>query len=174
MLAVSFACSDEKPIDIGGGGTPTEAYKQLYAAVKSKDTEAIKKALSKKSVEFGVMAAQRQNSPVEKVYENGFTATTFSDTLPPIRDERIKDDMAALEVWNSRESKWEDLPFVNEDGGWKLAVGEMFAGTYTSPGRGRDFLEKEAANAVSNTLPLVSNTNVNSSRPARAGDKKAQ
>lgn len=124
--------------------TPTEAYKRLYAAVKSRDTEAIKQQMSKKSIDFGAMAARRNNTPLAKMYEHGFTATTLSDTLPTIRDERVKDDMGAVEVWNVRDEKWEDLPFVLEDGVWKLAVGDLFAGTFRSPGRGHDILEKEA------------------------------
>ncbi len=127
--------------------TPTGAYKRLYAAVKAKDTEAIKKELSKKSVDFGAAFAQRSGKTLEQAYENGFTATTFSSTLPEIRDERIKDDMGAIEVYNSKDHVWEDLPFIYEDGAWKLAVGDIFAGTYQSPGKGRDQLEKEAANA---------------------------
>ena len=68
--------------------------------------------------------------------------------LPNIRDERVKDNMGALEVWNSKESKWEDLPFMVEGGQWKLAIGEMWANTWKSPGKGRDQIEKEAANAL--------------------------
>jgi len=142
--------------------SPTQAYKDLYAAVKSKDTEAIKKQLSKKSIEFGVMASQRNNTPVEKVYENGFTATTFAANLPQMRDERISGDMGALEVWNSKDKVWEDLAFIKEDGAWKLAVGDMFAGSYKSPGPGRDLLEKQAANAAANAeLPPAANSNAN-------------
>lgn len=158
-MALGFACGNQPT---PGSDTPTDAYKRLYAAVKSKDVEAIKKQLSKKSIDFGVMAAQRNNTPIEKVYENGFTATTFADKLPEIRDQRIKDEFGAVEVWNSKESKWEDLGFVLEDGVWKLAIGDMFGGTFKSPGRGRDSLEKEAANAIANTTaPTVPNTNVN-------------
>jgi hypothetical protein len=104
------------------------------------------------------MAAQRNNTPVEKMYENGFTATTFSETLPELRDERIKENMGALEVWNAKDNKWEDLPFINEDGGWKLAVGDLFADTYKSPGRGLDSLEKEAANNVTQGVTPSGNT----------------
>ena len=149
LLVISsvFACSQMS----SGGATPTEAYKLLYAAVKSKDTEAIKKQLTKQSLEFGAMAAQRNGTPIEKVYENGFTATTFSESLPTMRDERVNGDMGALEVWNSKDSKWEDLAFIKEDGAWKLAVGDMFAGTYKSPGPGRDVIEKQAANAAANS-----------------------
>ncbi len=131
---IGSAC--QEPTPGAGEDSPTGAYKSLYAAVKSKDTEAIKAVLTKKSIEFGKMASERNKTPLEKVYENGFTATTFSETMPNIRDERIKDDMGAVEVWNSKDSRWEDLPFIKEDGGWKLAVGDMFAGSYQSPGPG--------------------------------------
>lgn len=132
------------------GDSPTASYRRLYSAVKSKNTEAIKNQLTKKTIEFGAMAAQRNNTPIDKIYENGFTATTFSDSLPTMRDERMNGDMGALEVWNSKEKHWEDLAFIKEDGKWKLAVGEMFAGTYKSPGPGQDQLDKQAANAAAN------------------------
>jgi hypothetical protein len=147
VIAFVFACGGMA----SGGASPTETYKLLYKAVKSKNIEDIKKQLTKKSIEFGLMASQRNNTPGDKVYENGFTATTFSETLPTMRDERINGDMGALEVWNSKESHWEDLAFIKEDGAWKLAIGEMFAGTYKSPGPGRDLLEKQAANAAANS-----------------------
>jgi len=147
LLTLTFACSGTGGIS---GDSPTEAYKRLFAAVKSKDTEAIKKQLTKKTIELGKMSMSRFKKTEAQAYENGFTSTTFSEMLPEIRDERVKDNMGSVEVWNSKESRWEDLPFINEDGAWKLAVGELFAGSFKSPGKGRDQLEKEAANAVSN------------------------
>jgi hypothetical protein len=161
LIGCVFACNG-----MAGGATPTEAYKLLFAAVKSKNTESIKKQLTKKTIEFGLMASERNNTPVEKVYENGFTATTFSDALPTMRDERINGDMGALEVWNSKDSRWEDLPFIKEDGAWKLAVGEMFAGTFKSPGPGLDLRQKEAANAQANSnVANISSSNSNSPIP---------
>jgi hypothetical protein len=146
-----------------GSDTPTEAYKRLFAAVKSKDTEAIKEQLSKKTIELGVVSSQRFNKPLASAYETGFTATTYAETLPTIRDERVKDDMGAVEVWNAKDGQWEDLPFIYEDGRWKLAIGEAFAGTYRSPGKGRDLTEREAANAVSDkTVRIPVNVNSNS------------
>jgi hypothetical protein len=130
--------------------SPTEAYKRLYTAVKSKDIEAIKKNLTRKTIEFGVFAAARNKVPPEKMYENGFTATTFAPELPEIRDERINGDHGAVEVWNAKESRWEDLPFIREDGAWKLATGELFAGTFQQPGLGRDLRERIAANMALN------------------------
>lgn len=158
ILAIGFACRT--------ADSPTEAYKRVFAAVKSKDIEAIKKQLSKKTIEFGMMAAAKNSTPIEKMYENGFTGTTFSDTLPPMRDERIKENMGAVEVWNSKDTQWEDVPFVNEDGAWKIAFGDLFAGSFKSPGPGRERREREAANAVANNyVPPAPNTNTNTSKP---------
>lgn len=159
VIAIGFACGGQNS---RGADSPTESYKRLYAAVKSKDTEAIKKQLTKKTLDFGVMSSQRYNKTLDEAYENGFTDTTFSESLPTIRDERIKGNMGSVEVWNSKNSVWEDLPFINEDGGWKLAQGDLFAGSFKLPGKGRDQREKEAANAVgANTVQPLTNTNGN-------------
>ncbi len=139
--------------------TPTNAYKLLYKSVKAKNTDDIKSVLTQKTLNFVDSAAQRQNVTVEKVLENGLTATTFTTVMPEIRDERIKDDMGAIEVWNYKDSKWEDLPFINENGGWKLAVGDVFGGTYKSPGKGRAQIEFEAKPQPTITRDAPANSN---------------
>ena len=148
--------------------TPTEAYKRLFAAVKSRNVEEIKRSMSTGSLGFAEMLAGQQKNPVEKVLENGFTSSTMAAELPEIRDERVNCNSGAVEVWNSKENTWQDLPFIIEDGMWKLAVGEMFSGGYQSPGKGRDTKEKEAANAMrpANTIPS-GNSNVNTNRPVK-------
>lgn len=157
LMLIGFGCNgSENKTNVKG--TPTEAYKKLYEAVKSKNTDAIKAVMTKSTVAFAQAHAQRTNQTLEKVLENGFTATTFAASLPEIRDERVKDNMGAVEVYNSKESKWEDLPFVAEDGEWKLAIGDLFANTYRLPGKGRATLEMEAANAAGNNMIIV-NTN---------------
>lgn len=169
ISAVLIGCnpqsSSNKAANPSGVGedSPTGAYKRLYTAVKAKDTEAIKAAMTKKSLDFAKMAAAQQNKPVETVLQNGFTGTTFADSLPQIRDERVDGDMGAVEVHNDKENKWEDLPFVREDGSWKLAIGEMFANTWKSPGKSQSEKEREAANAMSNNLVPgnISNANAN-------------
>jgi hypothetical protein len=161
FVVLSFGCQNSTTA-VSGADSPTGAYQKLYAAVKKKDINAIKSVLSKKTLEFAKMASAQQNKSVEKVLENGFTATTFSESLPEIRDERIQDDMGAIEVYNTKEKTWEDLPFIREDGAWKLAVGDIFADTWKSPGKGRYQKEREAANVAGNTMvPLDPNINGN-------------
>jgi hypothetical protein len=70
--------------------------------------------------------------------------------------------MGAVEVHNDKENKWEDLPFIREDGAWKLAIGEMFANTWKSPGKSQAEKEREASNAMSNNMvPMNVNGNAN-------------
>lgn len=154
-----FSCQPPKQ-EIGNAQTPTEAYKMLYAAVKSKDPEKIKKMMSKDSMVFAEGAAKQQNKSIESVLENGFYASTFSATLPKMRDERVKDNFGALEVWNEKERLWEDVAFIKEEDGWKIAVGDIFRGTYQSPGKSQSIIEKENANA-SNPNNAMSRGNIN-------------
>ena len=162
LAAIAISCGSAGSTGSSTSDTPTEAYRRLYAAVKSKDTNAIKNEMSKQSIAFVQSAAAMQNKTVEQVYSNGLTGTTFSDTLPEIRDERVKDNMAAVEVYNSREKKWEDLPFVLEDGKWKLGIGDAFKGSYQSPGKGRAQKEMDAENKLGNNKIIenpAANTN---------------
>ena len=70
--------------------------------------------------------------------------------------------MGAIEVYNAKDRVWEDLPFIREDGVWKLAIGDMFAGSYQTPGKSESQKEQEAANALGNNMiPLDENANVN-------------
>lgn len=151
----SAGASDSGPL----AQTPTEAYQMIYNNVKAKQPNAIKQLMTEKTIGLAQAQAQRSNSPLEKIFENGLTGTTFSPTMPEIRDERVKGEMGAIEVYNSKDSRWEDLPFIKEKGGWKLAVGDLFAGTYQSPGKGLAQIESEASNSMGNNMVTIPNIN---------------
>jgi hypothetical protein len=171
LIAASLliACGGQQQVASSSDDSPSGAYKRLYDAVKSKNSDSIKATMTKKTLDFAKMASAQQNKTVEQVIENGFTATTFSPTLPEIRDQRVDGDMGAVEVYNSKDKTWEDLPFIREDGVWKLAIGELFAGTYKSPGKSQSQKEREAANGTGNNLiPMnanVINVNTNGIKP---------
>jgi hypothetical protein len=42
--------------------------------------------------------------------------------MPETRNEKINGDMATLEVKNEKTDKWDPLPFVKENGEWKIAL----------------------------------------------------
>jgi hypothetical protein len=127
--------------------------------------------MSKNSMAFAEFAAQTQKKTVEEVIKNGFTASTFADSMPEMRDERIKDEFGALEVWNAKDKIWEDLPFIKEDGEWKFAMGDAFKGSYQKPALGQAVREQMEANEKNpNLVPqqppnmngiAITNSNVN-------------
>ena len=159
--------------------SPTEAYKMLYTAVKAKDAATIKQLMSKSSLGLAEFNANNQKITLEKSLENGLVAPTLSPTLTEIRDERVKDTFGAVEVFNAKDNRWEDLPFVLEDGGWKLAVGDLFQDTFKSPGKSRRQMETEASNKMptvpTNTakFPEVSNSNSSANTTAVANGTKS-
>jgi hypothetical protein len=130
-LAVSGCSRGPKP---GDQSTPTLAYKALYAAVKKKDHEAIKRVLSKDTLQMMESWASMQKKTLNEAVENGLTETTFAPNLPSIRNEKLWGDIALLEVKNEKTGAWESLPFVKEDGNWKLAIDTFFKGTMSPTG----------------------------------------
>lgn len=148
-------------VPVGNAQTPTEAYRMLFAAVKSQDPAKIKSMLSKGSMGLAEMAAGQQKKTVDEVVKNGFTETTFVDNYPQIRDERIKGNFGAVEVWNETRKQWDDIPFILEDGTWKAAFGDAFGGKYEKPGKGQAQIEQENANAQ-NPNPAMQNPLANS------------
>ena len=166
LSAILMSCERQPSANVSttgaGGNSPTDAYKKLYAAVKAKDPEAIKAVMTNGTLEFAKANAARTHQTLEQMIANGFTGTTFSPELPQIRDERVNGDMGAIEVFNSKDNRWEDLPFIREGDTWKLAIGEMWAGKFKSPGKGQAQKDAEAANAMSNNMiPLNANINGN-------------
>ncbi len=172
IAAIGISCNKNtaangNPTNSGGGAipasggaipassatSPTEAYKQLFAAVKAKDTPLILSLMTKNTLGLAQFNAERQKISMEKSVENGLVAPTMSDTLTEIRDERIKGNNGAIEVFNQKENRWEDLPFLLEDGGWKLAIGDLFQGKFESPGKSKGEIEREATN----TMPMPVN-----------------
>ena len=163
VTALAFVCfsCQKQTAEVGKAQTPTEAFQLLFTAVKAKDTEKIKQVMSKNTLLFANSAAQRQNQTLGQMLENGLTRTTKTDALPQIRDERIKDNFGSVEVYNQEDKRWEDLPYVLEDGGWKLAIGDLWKNTFKSPGKSKAQLEDEAANTMSNKIIQVPTTNAN-------------
>ena len=159
--AFAVACTGSDKVEVGIAKTPTEAYKMLFTAVKSKDPEKIKMMLSKNTMGLAEFAASQQKKSIEEVVKNGFTETTFAETMPKMRDEQIKDTFASVEVFNAKSNKWEVIPFIQEDGGWKAAFGDMFKGNWQSPGKPQSVVEQENANAANPNLVPLNNSNVN-------------
>jgi hypothetical protein len=131
--------------------TPVQMLGRLHAAVQSKNNAEIKEMMSSTTRQFAEGRAEMVKQPLEEILKNGFLEMNLSPTLPAMRDVRIQDQFAAVEV-QSPNGTWQDVPLVNENGSWKVAVGDIFANTYKSPGR-----PASAANANTNTPQVLPN-----------------
>lgn len=114
---------------------PTAAYTALFMAVKKKDTLGIKCQMSKLTLGLAKFMSSTYKKPYETVLENGMTETTIQPSLPKIQNEKINGEQATVDVQKA-DGKWDQVPFVKEDGTWKLAFGEVMQGkmSITQPG----------------------------------------
>jgi hypothetical protein len=105
---LSFSCQDaqtsqpQAQVDLGpiNAQTPSDAYKSLYAAVKAKDSARIQQLMSKNTLAFAGLSMEQYKQSLEKAIENGMTSTTFANSLPEIRDERVNGNFGAVEVFS--------------------------------------------------------------------------
>lgn len=127
LLTVSvLACKS-----LGLGSSPTATFKAFFEAQKKKDVAAIKKTLSKASLDMMEKAAKEQNKTVDEALKEGLDSpASKSQNLPPSRNEKINGNNATLEIQDEDSKKWETMYFVKENGDWKIApdktIEEMF------------------------------------------------
>lgn len=100
--------------------SPMETMKVLNDASKVKDSEAIKKVISKGTLALLEENAKAQGKTVDEIFREDDGAPF--EELPEMRNEKINGDKATVEVKNNRSGEWSSLPFVKEDGVWKVAI----------------------------------------------------
>jgi hypothetical protein len=113
---VVFGCSSLQPQT----KSPTEVMKALNEASKTKDVAGIKNSVSRGTLSLIEESAKAQNITVDEALtkDNG---ANFKE-LPEMRNEKIEGDTATIELKNATNNDWETVPFVKEDGVWRLAL----------------------------------------------------
>ena len=114
VLTCLLACSsaDTKP------ATPIETFKTYTKAVKNKDVATMKVLLSGATMKMNETEAQARGVSVDEVVQNETLFAEHQKTVR-LRNEKIEGDIATLEVENTF-GRWETVPFVREDGQWKI------------------------------------------------------
>ncbi len=146
------ACSTMQATD-----SPTETLKKFIEASQKKDVETIKKLLSKGSLELIEKTAKEQNTTVDELLKKD--DGTQMKGLPETRGEKIEGDTASVEVKNQMKGDFETIPFVKEDGKWKVALDKFM----------QDVMKKmnEEMNVPAPNASPADNTNA----PNNAADK---
>ncbi|HEY0428044.1 MAG TPA: hypothetical protein VGC76_09715 [Pyrinomonadaceae bacterium] len=98
--------------------TPLETLKSYTLAIKKKDTTAMKLLLSDASLKMAEQQAREQNTTVDEIVKNE-TLFTGNQTRLDYRSEKTEGERATIEVKNST-GAWDTVPFVLEDGIWKI------------------------------------------------------
>jgi Domain of unknown function (DUF4878) len=125
VLAVS-ACS------LLGGSSPTATFKKFFEASKKKDVAGIRKTLSKGSLEMFDKVAKEQGKTTDDMLKD-VDKDSKSEAMPETRNEKIDGNTATLEVKNEKTGKWDSLPFVKEDGEWKIAFDKFIENMLKDP-----------------------------------------
>lgn len=112
------------------GSSPSATLKAYFEALQKKDATALKKTLSKGTLEMFEQFAKAQSPPksLDEALQTGLASTTTTDAnkMPETRNEKIDGEKATLEVKNDKTGAWETVPFIKEDGDWKIAFDQMF------------------------------------------------
>ena len=121
LLAVFafLSCADNRR-----AATPLDTLKVYNLAIKQKDVAKMKSLLSKGSLKMAEEEAKAQGVSVDEIVQ-GETFYSPGQTTVKIRNEKIEGDKATIEVENSL-GTWDTVPFIKEDGKWKIAK-ERFA-----------------------------------------------
>lgn len=101
-------------------GSPTATMKTLNEAARNKDNATLKNLVSKGTLALMEENAKQQNTTVDALLAKG-SAASFEE-LPEMRNETITGETATVEVKDKSAEKWTTLPFVKEDGVWKVAL----------------------------------------------------
>jgi len=100
--------------------SPTATFKKFFEASKKKDVPGIRKTLSKGSLEMFDKFAKQQNKTMDEMLKD-VDKDSKTETMPETRNEKIDGETATLEIKNEKTGKWDSLPFVKEEGEWKIA-----------------------------------------------------
>ena len=112
MMAGLAACGGAKEI------SPSDTFKEYVKASKKKDTTAMKILLSSATMKMHDQEAKAQNTTVDEIVKRE-TLLAPNQTSVEYRNEVINGDKASIQFKNAYGS-WETLPFVREDGQWKI------------------------------------------------------
>jgi hypothetical protein len=140
--------------------TPSETIIALHEASKKKDTAAIKKMLSKGTLVLFDNAARSKNTTADEMMKDD-SAAPFNK-LPEIRRETIVGETATVTVKSEITGNDDNIPFVKEDGEWKVAVDKYQEQT-------KQGLDEEMNNA---DVPMSNSNSETNVQPKNQSNKK--
>lgn len=116
LLALAFAaCNPVQKMD-----SPTKTLKKFVEASQKKDVATMKETLSSGTLQMIQESANKQNTTVDELLKKD-DANALRE-MPEMQNEVIEGDTAIVEVKNKATGDWDKIPFVREEGKWKIAL----------------------------------------------------
>ncbi|MFN2500550.1 MAG: hypothetical protein ABR530_00885 [Pyrinomonadaceae bacterium] len=112
LAALAISCGQQEP------ASPRKTFETYIKALKQKDTTTMKLLLSNATMKMHEQQAKSQGISVDEVVKRE-TLVTENQRTVELRDEKIEGDKATLQVKTSY-GTWETVPFIREEGVWKL------------------------------------------------------
>lgn len=124
IACLSIALAGTTACNRAAGPSPTATMKAFFEMTRKKDVEGFKKTLSKGTLDMMDEAARAHEKTLDDVLKSGMDdpETARSSATPEMRNEKINGETATLEVQNDKNKEWETMPFVRENGEWKIAL----------------------------------------------------
>jgi hypothetical protein len=143
--------------------TPTDTLKKFVEASQKKDVEGMKQSLSSGTLKMMDETAKKQGATLDEALKRDDGASLKE--MPETRNEKIEGDTATVEVKNKATSDWDKIPFVKEDGKWKIALDKYM----------QDLMKRmteEMKMSDTKTMPMDSKSDNTSSTNSAAANKK--
>ncbi len=104
--------------------SPTDVLKSYIDASDRKDLAAVKQTFSKGTIKMYEDAAQKRQISVDEVVKDQFELASSAELKSKLESgkETIEGDTATVEVKDNSTGNLERIPFVKEDGAWKVAL----------------------------------------------------
>jgi hypothetical protein len=99
--------------------SPIWVLKTFIEAKNNKDAETMKQTISKSTLET-ISGVAKSNGTTNEFLKRGNTTPLNKPEMPETRNEKITGETASVEIKRSATDKWTELPFVKEDGRWKM------------------------------------------------------
>jgi hypothetical protein len=113
LFLLAACVSERKP------QTPLETFQTYAKALKKKDYTSAKLLLSDATIQMHEKEAKASGTTVDDIIKRETLIGDAEKITIKYRNEKIDGDKATLEVQNAF-GTWETLPFVREDGVWKI------------------------------------------------------
>jgi hypothetical protein len=102
-----------------------ETLKEYVEAARTRDVAKLRQTASKKTIQMMEEMLVEEGSSLEEAIQKNEPSIPPIFENPEILGEKIQGDKATLEVKNRFTGASIAVPFVKEEGRWKLAVGEQ-------------------------------------------------